>query len=196
MRIDSPIMPPINATNYAKNKESPNTINNENTHNKNAQHIDSLDSRRDNAPLSQDRRRLDEINRARVDSANASDVNGVEQVGIEEGTQKGTHLEEHKDRITYGLKVIELMSEEEYQAFLWATQDLSESEKILMAQSLYRFTSFYQGKNFEQGNKETDMQKLNAHRAFGVEHSMMEDFIQRYKNAYSRLMQSQLDVQG
>ena len=187
MRIDSPIMPPINATNYAKNKESPNTINNENTHN-------NIDAQHNNAPLSQNDKALDNIQRGQVDSPNVNRIDEIEQGDVEK--RERVHLEEHKDRITYGLKVLELMSEEEYQAFLWATQDLSESEKILMAQSLYRFTSFYQGKNFEQGNKETDIQKLNAHRAFGVEHSMMEDFIQRYKNAYSRLMQSQLDAQG
>ncbi len=84
------------------------------------------------------------------------------------------------------------MSEEEYQAFLWATQDLSESEKILMAQSLYRFTAFYQGKDLSQrtqNQEEIDADKLNAHRAFGVESSMIDNFIQRYKNAYNKLLQ-------
>ena len=61
-----------------------------------------------------------------------------------------------------------------------------------MAQSLYRFTAFYQGKD-SADDTQLDVQKLNAHKAFGVEHSMIEDFIQRYKNAYGKLMQTQFE---
>ena len=96
----------------------------------------------------------------------------------------------HPTRITYGLRVLELMSDEEYQAFLWASEGMSEVEKMRMAQGLYRFTEFYQGKN-QQESSPIDIQKLNAQKAFGVEETMMQNFINRYKNAYDRLLETQ-----
>lgn len=123
-----------------------------------------------------------------------TDIDEINQSNQVEPTQRETlnsqspQSTEGENRITYGLKVLELMSDEEYQAFLWATQDLSESEKILLAQSLYRFTTFYQGKL--KHTHEISRDKLNAHRAFGVEQSMIDDFIQRYKNAYDKLLHS------
>ncbi|WP_295698936.1 hypothetical protein [Helicobacter mastomyrinus] len=118
-------------------------------------------------------------------------INDVQEIQDIAPSAKIQDLDGNTNRITYGLKVIELMSDAEYQAFLWATQDLSESEKILMAQSLYRFTAFYQGKDSKQ-QENIDIHKLNAQRAFGVEHSMIDDFIQRYKNAYDKFMLSQV----
>lgn len=106
-------------------------------------------------------------------------------------------LQGHKNRITYGLKVLELMSDEEYKAFLWASEGMSEMEKMLMAQSLYRFTEFYQGKdskNMEQSGSNT--QKIQAQRAFGVEQKNIDDFINRYKNAYDKVLESQYALQN
>lgn len=99
--------------------------------------------------------------------------------------------QEHKNRITYGLRVLELMSDEEYRAFLWATEGMDDSEKLLMAQSLYRFTDFYQGKT--QQDVPIDLQMRYAYRAFGIENAMIEDFIERYKNAYAKNVMLNLD---
>lgn len=47
-------------------------------------------------------------------------------------------------RQTYGLSILEQMSDEEYRAFLRATAGMAESEKIFAAQSLYRLNLTYQ----------------------------------------------------
>ena len=175
---------PINTQNYTRNREfGTQGIDNDNPQNLNA-HTKDFQAQTQNSINTRD------TDRAEKDISTDS-VNELGQVAEEKSGKKTENLEEHKNRITYGLKVIELMSEEEYQAFLWATQDLSESEKILMAQSLYRFTAFYQGKDSKQ-QENIDIHKLNAQRAFGVEHSMIDDFIQRYKNAYDKFMLSQV----
>ena len=88
------------------------------------------------------------------------------------------------------------MSDEEYRAFLWATEGMSETEKMLLAQSLYRFTAFYQGKEDKHSESTPDIHKINAQKAFGVEHSMVQDFIQRYKNAYEKVLSIQQNVQN
>lgn len=187
MRLESNIMSqvPINTQNYTRNREfGTQGIDNDNHQNLNA-HTKDFQAQTQNSINTRD------TDRAEKDISTDS-VNELGQVADEKSGKNTENLEEHKNRITYGLKVIELMSEEEYQAFLWATQDLSESEKILMAQSLYRFTAFYQGKDLSQrtqNQEEIDADKLNAHRAFGVESSMIDNFIQRYKNAYNKLLQ-------
>lgn len=136
---------------------------------------------------------LQDVDIANTNQNDLQQINDIKDINEIETTQQDkpdTKNAQSRNRITYGLKVIELMSDKEYQAFLWATQDLSESEKILMAQSLYRFTAFYQGKKDNTQNQEIDIDKQNAHRAFGVEQSMIENFIQRYKNAYEKLSHS------
>lgn len=126
---------------------------------------------------------------------NASNINETKE---EQDIQapKLKDIEGNKNRITYGLKVIELMSDEEYRAFLWATEGMSETEKMLLAQSLYRFTAFYQGKEDKHSESTPDIHKINAQKAFGVEHSMVQDFIQRYKNAYEKVLSIQQNVQN
>ena len=187
MRLESNVMSqvPINTQNYTRNREfGTQGIDNDNPQNLNA-HTKDFQAQTQNSINTRD------TDRAEKDISTDS-VNELGQVAEEKSGKKTENLEEHKNRITYGLKVIELMSEEEYQAFLWATQDLSESEKILMAQSLYRFTAFYQGKDLSQrtqNQEEIDADKLNAHRAVGVESTMIDNFIQRYKNAYNKLLQ-------
>ncbi|MCX2716126.1 hypothetical protein OQH61_00020 [Helicobacter sp. MIT 21-1697] len=132
------------------------------------------------------------------DATQIQDVPNVSEIKEKQDIQepKFKEIEGNKNRITYGLKVIELMSDEEYRAFLWATEGMSESEKMLFAQSLYRFTAFYQGKENKDKQSEVDMQKINAQKAFGVEHSIMQDFIQRYKNAYERVLSTQHNTQN
>ncbi|WP_394965789.1 hypothetical protein [uncultured Helicobacter sp.] len=94
----------------------------------------------------------------------------------------------HPNRITYGLKILELMSDEEYRAFVFASQGLSESQKMLMAQGLYRFTDLYQGRK-DMESAQIDATTQHQLKAFGVQNSQIESFIKRYKNAYEQIMQ-------
>ena len=92
------------------------------------------------------------------------------------------------NRITYGLKILELMSDEEYRAFVFASQGLSESQKMLMAQGLYRFTDLYQGRK-DMESAQIDATTQHQLKAFGVQNSQIESFIKRYKNAYEQIIQ-------
>ena len=93
----------------------------------------------------------------------------------------------HPERITYGLRILELMSDEEYRAFVFASQGLSESQKMLMAQGLYRFTDFYQGRK-ESESAQLDAKMQRQLKAFGAQNSQIEGFINRYKNAYAQIL--------
>ena len=111
------------------------------------------------------------------------------QEDLDKDTQGQSKIDEnpHPERITYGLKILELMSNEEYRAFVFASQGLSESQKMLMAQGLYRFTDFYQGrKDGESGQIDATMQQQL--KAFGAQNSQIESFINRYKNAYAQIL--------
>ncbi|CBG39500.1 Putative hypothetical protein [Helicobacter mustelae 12198] len=83
----------------------------------------------------------------------------------------------NQDRQTYGLLVLELMSDPEYKAFQRATAGMSEGEKIIAAQSLYSLTSFYGGKISDDQIKVKD----NYGSTLGV---LNRDFVERYKNAF------------
>ena len=87
----------------------------------------------------------------------------------------------NEKRQTYGLLVLELMSDPEYQAFERATAGMSEGDKIIAAQSLYSLTSFYGGKIQE----ERETQKYTPY-------TQNQDFITRYKNAFAS--QNQIDL--
>ncbi len=170
---------PIN-TSYARNKDNFSINNNE------SYAMDSK-SQKDESKKSA----TTNIEAQNVGENSTQEVSKTQPNELEPNAQKIENLEGHKNRITYGLKVLELMSDEEYKAFLWASEGMSEMEKMLMAQSLYRFTEFYQGKdsnNMEQG---LDNQKIQAQRAFGVEQKNIDDFINRYKNAYDKVLESQ-----
>ena len=95
-------------------------------------------------------------------------------------TQAQPSAQEDK-RQTYGLLVLELMSEPEYQAFQRATAGMSEGEKIIAAQSLYSLTSFYSGKIAKKNQ--------NYQNAIGLNDM---DFIARYKNAFAA--QARIDL--
>lgn len=127
------------------------------------------------------------VNTAQTQLEQPTKIESTQSINNTDKDSKPQELE-HSTRITYGLKVLELMSDEEYQAFLWASEGMSEVEKMRMAQGLYRFAEFYRGKN-QQDNAPIDIQKLNAQKAFGIEETMMQEFINRYKNAYDRLLE-------
>lgn len=88
---------------------------------------------------------------------------------------------DHKEneRQTYGLLVLELMSDSEYKAFQRATAGMNESEKMIAAQSLYSLTSFYNGK----------IQEKNQGFYNTIKNS---DFINKYKNAFAS--QNKIDL--
>ncbi|WP_180674088.1 hypothetical protein [Helicobacter sp. 13S00477-4] len=89
-------------------------------------------------------------------------------------------------RETYGFLVLELMSDDEYEAFQRATAGMNEGDKMLAAQSLYSLTSFYNGK-FTQDDKLKDENpyEKNAQKAFGID--AQNNFLQKYKNAYNAI---------
>lgn len=91
-----------------------------------------------------------------------------------------------KERETYGLLVLELMSNDEYDAFKRATAGMSEGEKMLAAQSLYSLTNFYNGKynSSENPKSNTNPYEKNAQKAFGIQTQNLNNFLDRYKNAY------------
>lgn len=91
-----------------------------------------------------------------------------------------------KERETYGLLVLELMSNDEYDAFKRATAGMSEGEKMLAAQSLYSLTNFYNGKYNALDNPKIDPNpyEKNAQKAFGIQTQNLNNFLDRYKNAY------------
>lgn len=93
-------------------------------------------------------------------------------------------------RQTYGLLVLELMSDPEYQAFQRATAGMNEGEKIIAAQSLYSLTSFYGGKLQDQQDVNKSSVVQNALKAYP--NARNQDFINRYKNAF--VSQNQIDL--
>lgn len=78
-------------------------------------------------------------------------------------------------RQTYGLSVLEEMSDEEYRAFLRATAGMSESEKIFAAQSLYRLNLAYEEQLNKVGKNPYQPQE--------------QEFLQAFQNALSSLKQ-------
>lgn len=97
---------------------------------------------------------------------------------IENTQNDELHYKDDSKRQTYGLLVLELMSDPEYKAFQRATAGMSESEKMLAAQSLYSLTSFYSGKIQDKIQNSYNFKN--------------HDFITRYKNAF--VSQNQIDL--
>lgn len=92
-------------------------------------------------------------------------------------TQAQKNPNETKSRQTYGMEILELMSDEEYSAFVRASEGMSEGEKLIAAQSLYSLRQDYQGQGAPQ-NAKNPYTKTN--RAFGRHN----DFLERYKAFY------------
>lgn len=107
-------------------------------------------------------------------------------------------------RQTYGLSILELMSEQEYQAWLRATADMTETEKMLAVQKLYPLADIEKlrnSKNLHIQEKKADSSMQNKSDKINTESFIIDanrlngmrvfnahtDFIQRYKNAYENL---------
>ncbi len=108
-------------------------------------------------------------------------------------------------RQTYGLAILELMSDQEYQAWLRATAGMTETEKMLAVQKLYPLADIEKLKNSKNlhpqekkifddsmqnksGNISTEPFIINANRLNGMRvFNAHTDFIQRYKNAFENL---------
>lgn len=121
----------------------------------------------------------DKIAQQGVDKSSFDDSLEMSQRSLQDS------LPEHFGRITYGLTLIEQMSDSEYRAFLRATEGLNDSEKIIMAQTLYRFTDFYQGRE-ESTNQDPALQE--KYKAFGVSDKEITSFLNRYRNAYMEIV--------
>ena len=80
-------------------------------------------------------------------------------------------------RETYGMEILELMSDEEYSAFVRASEGMSEGEKVIAAQSLYSLREDYQGQGAHKRDKNP---YTKTNRAF----SRHNDFLERYKAFY------------
>lgn len=77
-------------------------------------------------------------------------------------------------RQTYGLSVIEKMSDDEYLAFVRATAEMNESDKILAAQSLYRLN---------------ELKNQNTHNPYrSIQND--RDFLKVFHNAHQAILQS------
>ncbi len=95
-----------------------------------------------------------------------------------ESSQEAQKVSDKKERQTYGLMILELMSDEEYAAFERATIGMSEGEKMMAAQSLYSLTEFYQGQSSPSLSKNP---YTKTNRAFG----RYQDFIEQYRAIYN-----------
>ena len=84
-----------------------------------------------------------------------------------------------KNRQTYGLMILEMMSDTEYATFQRATAGMSEGEKIMAAQSLYSLTEFYQG----QHDKKPKNPYTKTNKAFGRHQNFLEQYKAIYKGA-------------
>lgn len=101
----------------------------------------------------------------------------ADKVSVKESKQpyeKEENFELSLPRQTYGLSVIEKMSNDEYQAFVRATAEMSESEKILAAQSLYRLN---------------ELKSQNVHNPYRSIQSD-RDFLKVFHNAHQAILQS------
>ena len=114
---------------------------------------------------------------------NAQDIQKIERQSLESDSGNEIHNTESlkdikQERQTYGLLILELMSDEEYAAFQRATAGMSEGEKIMAAHSLYTLSAFYQERIHPQ---KTNLQNQNPYAK--VQNS--DDFIKKYQAFYN-----------
>ena len=118
-----------------------------------------------------------------------------------QNTQAAKYSEDNSQthRNTYGLAILELMSDQEYQAWLRATAGMTETEKLLAAQKLYPLADIQR-----LGKKQVDVadnanQKsfvINANKLNGIKMFQASgNFIQRYKNAFDSL-EGKINING
>lgn len=79
-------------------------------------------------------------------------------------------------RQTYGLVVLERMTDDEYHAFMRATAEMSESEKIMAAQSLYRLNELKKEVRTAQAKNPYNQSKT------------LQNFPRIFQNAYSEIL--------
>ena len=110
-------------------------------------------------------------------------------------------------RQTYGLAILELMSDQEYQAWLRATAGMTETEKMLAVQKLYPLADIERLKSSKAQNIEaskpqvdSDSFVINANRLNGMRvFNADSNFVQRYKNALDNInenLTSNVSVSG
>lgn len=122
-------------------------------------------------------------------STNQSSAQSTQKTKPPQKIQKTTLEKNQKDslskqdvptpavRETYGMEILELMSDEEYSAFVRASEGMSEGEKVIAAQSLYSLREDYQGQGAHKRDKNP---YTKTNRAF----SRHNDFLERYKAFY------------
>ncbi|MDL0079771.1 hypothetical protein [Helicobacter zhangjianzhongii] len=94
---------------------------------------------------------------------------------------ESTQADTPTQRETFGLEILEKMSDKEYQVFLRASEGMSEVEKMAAAQTLYIFTESY-AKDSTQATKphpSTPPMKKNPY------FSAREQFLTRYVALYN-----------
>ncbi|RDU66399.1 hypothetical protein CQA53_04085 [Helicobacter didelphidarum] len=122
----------------------------------------------------------------------------------EENIQEADSFEQKRQ--TYGLAILELMSDQEYQAWMRATAGMTETEKMLAVQKLYPLADIErlkkskmefhpqeaQSLNIDTQNSHANISldpyiinanKLNGMKVFNAN----SDFVQRYRNAFENL---------
>ena len=105
------------------------------------------------------------------------DLQNPQKLQQSKQSQKISQDVANKSRQTYGMEILELMSDEEYSAFVRASEGMSDGEKLIAAQSLYSLREDYKGQGAPQ-NAKNPYTKTN--RAFG----RYNDFLERYKAFY------------
>ena len=108
--------------------------------------------------------------------------------------------EEQTSRETYGLLVLENMSDPEYKAFERATVGMNQSEKMRAAQALYMLNPVGGIAAIDQLNLNDFSQTISANfrqaqKAFGGLASDGYGFLGKYKNALFN-SQNPIDIQG
>lgn len=129
--------------------------------------------------------------------------------------EKSAELNEHETkRQTYGLAILELMSDQEYQAWLRATAGMTETEKMLAVQKLYPLADLEKlkaSKHMRADEKQKNLDSvlvnkeidnpikpfiINANRINGMKiFNANSDFIQRYKNEFENI-NANVDING
>ena len=87
----------------------------------------------------------------------------------------------NEERQTFGLEILEKMSDEEYEAFERASAGMSDVEKMAAAQALYVFTDFYKQYQENDNTEPHDNVKIQKNPYFNSK----QDFIKRYKAFYN-----------
>jgi len=91
-------------------------------------------------PLEQHDKRAKEREQELKETQKKEETQELHKSDLQKEEQKQEKYGITKPRETYGLVVLELMNDEEYQAFERATVGMTKGEKMIAAQSLYRLS--------------------------------------------------------